>query len=377
MKIGIDGGALSISDDRLKVGVYRVAYNLVKELPRLEARNDYRVYSFGRGGESRSPSLRLGVSGRGVHNLIRKNMSFVQLVRPGFQKIWQPLELIKHPVDVYLGISQSLPTTLYDVKKIGFIYDVGFLEHPEFYRESYYALSLQTSAVIKRSDHIITISQSSAQSVRDRYHVPAEKLTVAYLGVEKQFHPTGRKHRGEYPYFLFAGSLKPGKNVPMMLRAFADFLAKSDTVYDFVLAGSDYWLDPGISATINSLRLADRVHIIGFVDDDALAGYYRGAAAFVSVSLIEGFGLPVVEAMASGAPVIGSTAGSFPEVVGSAGILVNPEDEKALVVAMCDIATKPQLGKRLSQEGLNRAKQFSWVTFARTVLGVARSLHHV
>jgi len=364
MKIGIDGGALSIADDRLKVGVYRVAYNLVKELPRLEAGNDYRVYSFGRGEQ-------------GTRGLGRKNVSFVPLVRPGFQKIWQPIELIRHPVDVYLGISQSLPTTLYDVKKIGFIYDVGFLEHPEFYRESYYALSLQTSAVIRRSDHIITISQSSAKSIRDMYHVPAEKLTVAYLGVEKQFHPTGRKYRGEHPYFLFVGSLKPGKNVPMMLRAFADFLAKSKTEYDFVLAGSDYWLDPGISATINSLRLADRVHIIGFVDDDVLAGYYRGAAAFVSVSLIEGFGLPVVEAMASGTPVIGSTAGSFPEVVGDAGILVNPEDEHALVRAMHDISTSPQLGKRLSLDGLKRAKQFSWTAFARTVLHVAESVHRV
>lgn len=364
MKIGIDGGALSIADDRLKVGVYRVAYNLVKELPRLEARNDYRVYSFSRGEQ-------------GTRNLTRKNMSFVQLVRPGFQKIWQPLEIIKHPVDVYLGISQSLPSTLYDVKKIGFIYDVGFLEHPEFYRESYYALSLQTVAVIRRSDHIITISRSSAKSIRDIYHVPEEKLTVAYLGVEKQFHPTGKKHRGTHPYFLFVGSLKPGKNVPMMLRAFAEFIHQSKTAYDFVLAGSDYWLDPGISATINSLGIADRVHSIGFVDDDTLAEYYRGATAFVSVSLIEGFGLPVVEAMASGIPVIGSTAGSFPEVVGDSGILVNPDDEKSLVRAMGDIASDAVLSKRLSQDALKRAKQFSWVEFARTVLRVAELVLHV
>lgn len=364
MKVGIDGGALSISDDRLKVGVYRVAYNLVKELPRLEARNDYRVYSF-RGGEE------------GMHKLKRKNVSFTQLTRPGFQKIWQPIELIQNPVDVYLGISQSLPYTLYDVKKIGFIYDVGFLDHPEFYRESYYALSMQTAAVVKRSHHIITISQSSAESIRRIYHVPAEKLTVAYLGVEKQFHPTGKKFHSANPYFLFAGSLKPGKNVPMMLRAFAAFLEKSEIVYDFVLAGSDYWPDPGISATINSLNLQSRVKIVGFVDDDTLAEYYRGATAFVSVSLIEGFGLPVVEAMASGIPVVGSTAGSFPEVVGEAGILVNPEADATLVSALQEITANGQLRKRLISRGLIRAKEFSWQKFAGAVSGVIANVSRV
>ncbi len=364
MKVGIDGGALSISDDRLKVGVYRVAYNLVKELPSIDAKSNYRVYSFNRGEE-------------GTQGKTRRNLSFVQLIRPGFQKLWQPIELLRNPVDVYLGISQSLPTTLYDVSKIGFIYDVGFLDNPEFYRESHYALSMQTAGVVRRSDHIITISQSSARSIQRIYNVPKEKLTVAYLGVEKQFHATGKKHVREHPYFLFVGSLKPGKNVPMMLRAFAEFLKKSPTVYDFVLAGSDYWLDPGVSATINSLGLAGRVHIIGFVDDDTLAEYYRGAAAFVSVSLIEGFGLPVVEAMASGIPVIGSTAGSYPEVVGGAGILVDPKDEDHLVRAMTDVTTDMVKRNRMVKDGLSRAKEFSWTSFARTVYDVAARMRRV
>ncbi|MFZ5535373.1 MAG: glycosyltransferase family 4 protein [Patescibacteria group bacterium] len=357
MKVGIDGGALSISDDRLKVGVYRVAYNLVKELPRFAAANDYRVYSFKRGEE-------------GSASLIRKNVSFVGLPRHGFQKIWQPIELIKHPVEVYLGISQALPLTLYDVRKIGFIYDVGFMDQPEFYRESYFALSRQTADVVRRADHIITISHASAASIRKHYKVRPEKLTVAYLGVEKQFHPTGPVFKGTNPYFLFVGSLKPGKNVPMMLRSFADFLKSSKTPYDFILAGSDYWLDPGISATINALGIRDRVHTIGFVDDETLSQYYRGATAFVSVSLIEGFGLPVVEAMATGTPVIGSTAGSYPEVVENAGLLVDPEDDAALTRAMIRIATQKDLRHTLAHMGKTRAKQFTWSGFAQSVASV-------
>lgn len=361
MKIGIDGGALSITDDRLKVGVYRVAYNLIKDIPRSDNKNSYRVYSFSRGGE-RAPLPR------------RKNVEFLQLLRPGFQKIWQPVELMKDPVDVYLGISQSLPFTLYDIKKIGFIYDVGFLDHPEFYRDSFYALSLQTASLIKHAHHIITISQASADSIMSRYHVPKEKLTVAYLGVEKQFHPSGKKHHRKNPYFLFVGSLKPGKNVPMMLRAFSKFLASSSIEYDFLLVGSDYWLDPGISATINSLGLHRNVHIVGFADDVTLSEYYRGATALMSVSLIEGFGLPVVEAMASSCPVIGSTIGSLPEVVGSAGMLVDPDNEDELVGALLFVSTDKIKREQMKEKGRARAKLFSWDLFAKKVSAVITSV---
>lgn len=354
MNIGIDGGALSISDDRLKVGTYRVAYNLVKELPRIDVKSFYRIYSFGGGGE-RDQAFR------------RRNVSFIRLPRPGFQKLWQPLELLCNPVNTYLGISQSLPPTLYDVKKIGFIYDIGFLDHPEYYRESYYALSSQTAAVVKRASHIITISKSSADSIRQRYGVSKEKLTVAYLGVENAFRPTGKKHESHNPYFLFVGALKPGKNVPFMLRAFREFLSVSEQTYDFFLIGSDYWLDPGIPATISSLGLRDRVKVMGFVDDATLATYYRGATAFVSVSRIEGFGLPIVEAMASGCPVIASQSGSHPEVVGESGILVNPEDVRSLVQAMTTLTTDKDIRNQFIRQGLTKAQQFSWKSFAQTV----------
>lgn len=357
MTVGVDGGALSITDDRLKVGTYRVAYNLVKELPGVDVKSFYRIYRFGRGEG-------------GIRKLAKRNVSFIRLPRPGFQKLWQALELMCNPVDTYLGISQSLPFTLYDVTKIGFIYDIGFLDHPEFYRESYYTLSRQTAQVIRRADHIVTISRASADSIRRTYHIPKGKITVSYLGVESTFRPTGKRYVGQNPYFLFVGSLKPGKNVPMMIRAFANFLKLNKQRYDFLLVGSDYWLDPAIPATISALQLRERVHMMGFVDDEALASYYRGAQALLSVSRIEGFGLPVVEAMASGCPVIGSTQGSTPEVIGNAGILVDPESETKLVVAMQNVVNNRVTREHLVQLGSERAKQFTWKQFARTVSDV-------
>lgn len=358
MRVGIDGGALSITDDRLKVGVYRVAYHLLQELPKLDVKDSYRVYGFERGGQGSRPKT-------------GDNVQFVPLPRPGFQKIWQTLDIIRHHVDVYLGISQSLPYTLYDVKNIGFIYDVGFLDHPEHYRESYFALSRQTADLVKRAHHIITISESSLHSIRQRYNVPKEKMTVAYLGVSKHFILSGRKYVGPNPYFLFVGALKPGKNVPMMLRSFARFLETVKAPYDFLLAGSDYWLDPGILATISALKLKDRVHMLGFVDDEMLSQYYRGAVSFVTVSDIEGFGLPAVEAMACGTPVIASSIGSYPEVVGNAGILVRPDDEALLSRALRTIGEDAKMRQRLVDAGKIQAKQFSWKRFAQTVHDVA------
>lgn len=354
MQVGIDGGALSISDDRLKVGVYRVAYNLIKELGALDVKHNYRVYTFRGVGQGNVPTK-------------SNRVTYVPLIGTGYRKLWQPVEMMQNKIHAYLGISQAFPLTLYDVTKIGFIYDIGFLEHPEYYRESYFALANQTADIVRRSHHIITISNASRDSIHSTYHVPLHKITVAYLGIEKQFTPTGPKHKRTHPYFLFVGALKPGKNVPMMLRAFARFLTKSKQPYDLVLAGSDYWLDPGISATINALSLQKRVHRVGFVDDETLATYYRGAVALLTVSLIEGFGLPSVEAMACGCPVIASTAGSFPEVVGSNGIMVNPEDEVSLAHAMYDVATNKRLREEMSEKGIQASKKYDWKRFAETV----------
>ncbi len=365
MRIGIDGGALSITDDRLKVGVYRVAYNLVKEMQVLNAKNDYRVYSFGRGE-------------RGTHSLAGPNTHFVQLIRPGYQSIWQTVDIVKHPIDVYLGISQSiplLPKILCDVSTIGFIYDVGFLDYPECYPGSANTLNRQTAALVARSNHIITITEASKDALRRAYHVPDGRVSVAYLGVDSHFTGRGEAKKPKHPYFLFVGSLKRGKNVPLMLRAFADFLTSVKTIYDFVLVGGDYWMDPEIPDTIRELGLGDRVHIVGHVPDDELSMYYRGAVALLSASLIEGFGLPAAEAMACGLPVIGSNIGSYAEVVGKAGLLVNPKDRAEVTQAMLRYTHDDVFRIASVAAGKHQATQFRWRSFARAVLTAAETLY--
>ena len=350
MRVGVDGGALSVSDDRLKVGVWRVTSHFAEELSRLSVKDYYRIYGFG-GGEA------------GKQDANNPHVRFVQLPRAGYSRIWQTADILKNRIEVYVGLSQAippLPKILCDVRKIGVIYDVGFLSHPEFYPGSSDALSHRTADLANRSDHIITISEASRKEICKAYGVDKRRVSVSYLGVDDVFSQRGPVYKGTHPYFLFVGSLKPGKNVPGMIRAFSGFLKHTKTPHDFLLIGSDFWMDTKIQKTVNELGLSDRVRILGYVPDRLLADYYRGAEALVSVSFIEGFGLPALEAMQCGTPVIASDIGSYPEVVGDTGTLVDPHDIRAITDALLHI---PPRGK-----GLARAKRFSWKAFTESVV---------
>jgi glycosyltransferase involved in cell wall biosynthesis len=353
MKIGVDAGALSIADNRLKLGVYWINVNLLRELGKIDKKNTYLLYSF-------TPIDREVMKGFGprMRNKVLKPSR-------GWFSLRLPLELTVHPVDIFLGLSQAIPHS--QSHNIGFIYDLGFLHYPEAYPGSQKKLIQITTDLIRRSDHIVTISRIVKDDIMKRYAVNNKKITVAYPGVDKTFTPIGLVYRGKRQYFLFVGALKRGKNIPTLLRAFAQFLKQSKKTYDLILVGSDYWLDPEISKTIKTLGIAKSIKQMGFVPDTKLAEFYRGALAFVSPSLWEGFCLPAVESMACGTPVIGSTTGAFPEIVGSAGILIDPADEQALTETLLDISSKKDLRRKLAKVAMTRSETFSWQKMAKTV----------
>jgi glycosyltransferase involved in cell wall biosynthesis len=213
-----------------------------------------------------------------------------------------------------------------------------------------------------RANQIITISQATKQDIITRYGTPGERITVAYPGVSSVFRARGTKHREKDPYVLIVASLKRGKNIPLAIRALTP-------PHRLLIAGSTYWLDPEIERTIHELKARKRVKFMGFVSDRKLSALYRGATAVLVPSFVEGFCLPVVEAMASGTPVIATNAGSLPEIVGKAGI-VAAATEKDFARAMHAVATRPALRSALVREGIQRSNLFRWDRFARTVLSV-------
>lgn len=346
MIIGVDAGALSISDVRLKVGVYRVTLNLLKQLSKIDQANTYRLYSFG------------SIDSK-ITDELGSNMKNVFLPSFFWSTFWLPLELMLHPVDVFLGISQMVPVCR--GKKIGFIHDMGFLHNPSAYPNSYHRLKYQTDSLIERTDRIITFSKATAREILH------SNIQVIYEGVDSIFTAQGKKHLTSHPYFLFVGALKRGKNIPGLLRGFGTFLKAQKKPIDLYLVGGDYWKDPNIDKEIESLGLSSRVRKLGFVPDTELASYYRGALVFVSPSLYEGFCLPAVEAMACGCPVIGSTSGAMPEIVGDAGILVDPLDTEALSEAMNVMTENTVKRNQYRVKGLRRSKQFSWARMAKRI----------
>ena len=354
MKIGVDGGALSITDDRLKVGVYRVVYNLLRELGKINTENTYYIYSF-------IPIDREVMQAFGPR-MINK------VLRPqkGWFSLRLPLELSLNPVDLFLGTSQAVSSST--SHNIGFIYDLGFLYYPDAYPGSYEKLKKQTEHLVRKSHRIIAISHSAKSDIEKELGLPGENITVAYPGVDSRFTKEGKTFKGKHPYFLFVGALKPGKNVPSLVKAFAEFLQKEKKVYDLYLIGGNFWNDPKIEKEIHAYKLEERVKKLGFVLDEDLPSYYRGAVAYVSPSYYEGFCLPLVEAFACGCPVIGSTKGAMPEIIGDAGIVVGPTDTEALEQAMHDMAYNAKKRKEYVAKGLHQAQKYSWNSFAKAIL---------
>lgn len=376
MIIGIDGGALSVDDERLKVGVYKVTLRLLQEVAHFTSNDTYRVYSF------RPIQETVLKQGENIENRV--------LPRLGWKVLHLPLELMMRPVDVFWGVSQMIPfqmpslfsllhrrtkqpfpmPVLSMAKNIGFIHDLGFMRHPEFYQNSSQKLKQQTDLLVSRSSSIVTISNATKTEILRYYAFPKDRIKVVYEGIDENFTPNGERFQSQRPYFLFVGALKRQKNIPFLIRAFNQFIRRTNKLYDLLLVGGDYWIDPAIYQEIQANHLEQRVKLLGHVPDLKLPSYYRGAEAFVSPSLIEGFCLPAAEAMACGCSVIGSTAGAMPEVIAESGILVDPYSEDQLCNALETIVQNKQLKQTLIDKGIIQSKKFSWKKFAHAVYDV-------
>lgn len=361
MTIGVDAGCLGVKDERLRVGVYNFAKNTLLELSKVDRENTYLLYSFHPIDEALMKRL-----GPNMRNII---------VRPtkGWLKIWLPIRMVRDRVNIFLALGQSVPPRMSPkVTTIGVIYDIAFEKFPKAYPDDYEQLHANTKDLVKKSTHIIAISEKTKDDVIKHFKVAPNMVTSVPLGVRS--FPQGKevKKVKRNPYFLYVGSLKRIKNVPTLIKAFDIFVSKTKKDAELLLIGGDKWIDPAIDDALVTIsdESIEKISFIGYAGDDELVDMYRNAIAFVSPSLYEGFGLPFVEAMAVGCPVIASNAGSLPEVVGKAGILIEPTDVDALAQAMIDVQQNKELAATLSKKGISRASYYSWQKCAREIHGV-------
>ncbi len=246
------------------------------------------------------------------------------------------------------------------------LHDLSPLEHPEWFRPAYAAwYGLFLPVLVRRVKRIITPSEYVRQAILSRFPLPGDRVVVVPAGVDtSRFHqvalPAGRER-----YILFVGTLEPRKNLATLLTAWKQ-IEKFHTDVSLVVAGA-------VGQVFSPLRLAQdiaRVKFAGYVADEALPSLYGGAEVFVLPSFDEGFGLPALEAMACGTPVVVSTCGALPEVVGKAGLFVNPHNAEELAGALNDCLSDANLRHTLVKGGLQQAQRFSWQSAAEQVYAI-------
>ncbi len=361
MNIAVDAGCLGVKDKRLKVGVYNFAKNLLLELSKIDTENKYYLYSFYPIDESLMKRL-----GPNMRNVIVRPMK-------GWLKIWLPIRMVRDRVNLFLALGQSAPPRMSpNIRTIGFVYDLAFEKYPFAYPGDYQKLHSNTAELVKKSNIIISISEKTREDVIKYFKIASNKVIAIPLGVRR--FPQGKevKKIKRNPYFLYVGSLKRIKNIPALIKAFDLFLSKTKHDTELLLIGGDKWIDPEIDSVLSTLseESIEKITFIGYAGDDELVDLYRNAIAFVSPSLYEGFGLTFVEAMALECPVIASNGGSLPEVVGKAGIIVEPTDVEALAQAMNDLHKNNDLRIKLTKKGKSKVSDYTWERCANSVYGV-------
>jgi len=231
----------------------------------------------------------------------------------------------------------------------------------------------------RRARRVVAVSDNTRKDVERIWGIPRERIEVVYEGVTPGYHPITERDEVDAacmrygiaaPYFLYLGGFDPRKNLYNMLLGFKRFLLAVGGGYDLVLCGDARGFEDYLGDVVEEFGLGENVTCTGFVPEEDLPALYSGAAAFLCVSLYEGFGLPLLEAMACGTPVLASGISSIPEVIGDAGLLVDPLEPGEIAAAMEKLAGEPALAEELSRKGIERAAGFTWRKAAGSIMGI-------
>ncbi len=261
------------------------------------------------------------------------------------------------------------------------IHDLSVIHFPQYYPRWFRTYSRWfLPSLAKRASHIITDAQSAKTDICETFKIPEHRVSVIPLGVnqttfnslspEKARAAVAASFGIRSSYFLMVGTLSPRKNLSALLKAFAYLRDSENLQHTLQIVGDIGWKMEGLERTVNDLGLGEAVRFLGYVADEDLRCLYICAEALIVPSLGEGFGLPVVEAMACGCPVIAARAGSLPEVVGQAGLLCDPTNPSSIADQMLTLVQDPELRGLLRTAGLARADMFSWKRTAELTLDI-------
>jgi glycosyltransferase involved in cell wall biosynthesis len=368
MRIGIEAERANLPNP---TGVEHYAAQLIKNFARLDSQNEYVLY--------------FRTKPQPWFYELPKNFS-IKIIP--FPKFWTQIriswEMIWHPVDILFIAASALPF-IHPKKSVATVHDVAWKLFPEAFTDTMRKyLEWSTKFAVKHAAKIITVSESTKNDVVKFYNANPHKIAVTYLGLDGSFQPLkyeevqsvldrlGLVHK---KYILFLGTLQPRKNLNRLVDAFI-LLKKENRVEEkLVIAGGKGWLYEPILKKIQEAGLGDAIKVLGYVDEQDKPALYNGAALLTLPALYEGFGLPPLEAMACGTPVVVSNVSSLPEVIGDAGVLVDPASVNSIKEGLLKVLINENLRQEMSKQGIEQARRFTWEHTAKETLKIFEELN--
>lgn len=365
--IGIDGNEANVQN---RVGIGEYSFELIKKFNELK-RHDIKFQIY--------------LKNIPRFDMPRESENWTYKIF-GPNKLWTqialPLNLYAHfpRPDVFFTPSHYAPRFSPIPTAIA-IMDLSYIYFPQLFAKSdLYQLKHWTAYSAKNANVIFTISESTRDDIIDEYKVSKDKVYITYPGIKSlQIHKTKsmdelqKKFGIPKKFILFVGTIQPRKNIGMLIQAFSKIAEKYKDV-DLVIVGKKGWLFEPIFKLPQEISIESRVHFLDFVSDEDLAAFYKNAICFVLPSLYEGFGLPILEAMQHGCPVITSSVSSLPEAGGDAALYVDPKDKDDIAKKIAELIENENLRKELVKKGYMHLKKFSWEKSAKETLSVLESI---
>lgn len=351
---------------------------LIRHLGRVDDRNEYTLFT----SKTYAGLPDLDVGGNPRFHRRSLSLSHGMCRALWLMADWPPVNASIGDHDVYHSMN-PIVFPARGGKYLVTIHDLFTLVIPELVdRRHRFVWNVHVKRMLKRADHFVAVSAWTKRDMVERLLVPPEKITVVHEGVRPGFgvlersavDEIRRKHGLAHPYFIMGESRNPRKNVLRMIRAFGRVGRRREEPVTLAVTSAGGAFSQEVQNEIAREGLGDAVKFLPRVSDADLVALMNGAVALLFVSLYEGFGLPILEAMACDTPVVTSTVSSMPEVAGDAGLLVDPTDEGAIAEAMWRILSDDETRRRLVDAGRNRVKQFSWERTAQEYLKVYESL---
>jgi glycosyltransferase involved in cell wall biosynthesis len=374
--IGINAQILSTSQSYRAAGSSRYVYSLLRELRRIDPPERLVGYV---GAGQQPPEL---ATRDGFRLVATRLPTHRPLVRILWEQLVLPRKARQQGVTLLHGAMNALPIA-WQGHAVVTILDLTFLHLPQaFNRGNRLYLAWAVRHAARRAQRIITISEATRQDVIRLLGAPPQQVTRIYCGVEERFQPlddaqvTAFRTERQLPneFILYLGTMEPRKNVGRLIQAYELLRSQGVTAAPLLLAGGTGWGEEALFAAIEKSPFTHDIRYVGYIPEGQMPLWYNSAAVFVYPSEYEGFGLPPLEALACGTPVVASNTSSLPEVVGDAGILVDPKEPEAIAIGIQRVLNDADLRSELSHRAREQASRFSWQRMAMETLNTYREV---